>query len=120
MRKMLLAAALALMASGCAAKRISADIPTEHLAESRTAVRAAEDMGAASVPEAATYLGYAQQQVAAGQQLLTEGRYEAAELQLRQAAADAQLALALARAVPAENEARRMLEQVEALRSSPR
>lgn len=120
MRKMLLATALALMASGCASTRISADVPSQHLAESQTAVRAAEEVGAAQVPEAATYLGYAQQQVATGQQLLAEGRYEAADLQLQQAAADAQLALALARAVPLENEARRMLEQVEARRSSPR
>ena len=120
MRKMMLAATLALMASGCAAKRITAEPPTERLAESRTTIRAAEEVGAAQVPEAATYLGFAQQQVATAQQLMSEGRYEAADLQLQQAAADAQLAFALARAVPMENEARRMFEQVEALRSSPR
>ncbi|WP_224240176.1 DUF4398 domain-containing protein [Hyalangium gracile] len=118
MRKMILAAALALVATGCGAKRITADPPTERLAESQTTIRAAEQVGAARVPEAATYLGFAQQQVAAAQQLMSEGRYEAADLQLQQAAADAQLAFALARAVPLENEARRLLEQVEALRSS--
>jgi hypothetical protein len=120
MRKMLLAAALALMASGCAAKRITAEPPMGRLAESQTAIRAAEEVGAARVPEAATYLGFAQRQVAAAQQLMTAGRYDAADLQLQQAAADAQLAFALARVVPLEDEARRMLEQVEALRRSPR
>ena len=118
MRKTLLAAALALVASGCAAKRV--DPPTERLAESQTAIRAAEQVGAARVPEAATYLGFAQQQVATARLLIDEGRYDAADLQLQQAAVDAQLALALARAVPLANEARQMLEQVEALRRSPR
>jgi hypothetical protein len=119
MRKTLLLLALALVGPACGAKRVTAAPPTERLAESRTAIRAAELVGAARVPEAATYLGFAQQQVEAAQQLMTEGRYGAADLQLRQAAADAQLALALARAVPLENEARRMLEQVEALRRNP-
>jgi hypothetical protein len=120
MRKMILAAALALMGSGCAAKRITADPPTERLTESRTTIRAAEEIGAAQVPEAATYLAFAQQQVATAQQLMSQGRYEAADLQLLQAAADAQLAFTLARAVPTVNEARRMMEQVEELRGSPR
>ena len=120
MRKMLLAAAVTLLASGCAAKRISAEVPSEHLAESQTAVRSAEEVGAARVPEAATYLGYAQQQVATGQQLLAQGHYEAADLQLQQAAVDARLALTLARAVPMQNEAQRLLQQAEALRSNPR
>jgi hypothetical protein len=120
MRKTLLAAALALVACGCAAMRVTAEPPTERVAESQMAIRAAEEVGAARVTEAATYLGFAQQQVAAAQQLMTEGRYGAADLQLQQAAVDAQLALALARAVPLEDEARRMLQQVEALRRSPR
>jgi hypothetical protein len=120
MRKTLLAAALALVASGCAARRVTADPPTERLAESQTAIHAAEQVGAARVPEAATYLGFAQQQVATARLLIDEGQYDAADLQLRQAAVDAQLALALARAVPLANEARQMLEQVEALRRSPR
>lgn len=120
MRKTLLAAALALMGSACAARRVTAEPPTARLAESQATLRAAEQIGAARVPEAATYLGFAQQGVVTAQQLMSEGRYGAADLQLRQAAADAELALALARAVPLENEARRMLEQVELLRRSPR
>jgi hypothetical protein len=120
MRKTLMAAALALLASGCAARQVITDPPTERLAESQTAIRAAEQVGASRVPEAATYLGFAQQQVATARQLMNEGQYDAADLQLQQAAVDAQLALALARAVPLENEARQMLEQVETLRRSPR
>jgi len=120
MRKLLLAALLALLAFGCAAKQVRAEVPTARLAESQAAIRAAEELGAARVPQAATYLGFARQQVAQAERLMTEGRHDAADLQLRQAAADAQLALALARAVPLEDEARRLAEQVEALRRSPR
>ena len=120
MRKMLLALALALMASGCAAQQVMVEPPTERLAQSQTAIRAAEEVGAARVSQAATYLGFAQQQVAVAQQLMAEGRYDAADLQLQQAAADAELALALARAVPLEDDARRMFEQAEALRRNPR
>jgi hypothetical protein len=121
MRKTLLAAALALVASGCAVRQArTEETPTARLAESQAAIRAAEELGAARIPEAATYLGFARQQVQQAERLIQEGRDDAAELQLRQAAADAQLALALARAVPLEHEARRLTEQVDSLRRSPR
>jgi hypothetical protein len=116
MRKTLLAVALALMVSGCAVKRVTVGAPTERLAESQAAIRAAEQGGAARVPEAATYLGFAQQQVVEAERLMSQGRHDAAELQLQQAAADARLALALARAVPLEHEARRLTNQANALR----
>ncbi|MDY7226223.1 DUF4398 domain-containing protein [Hyalangium rubrum] len=120
MRKTLLTVALALMASGCAAKRISAEVPAARRAESHAAIRAAEQSGAGQVPEAATYLAFAQQQAAEAERLISQGHNDAAELQLRQASADAQLALMLARAVPLENEARRLTDQANALRRSPR
>jgi hypothetical protein len=120
MRKTLLAAALAVMVSGCAAKQVRTEAPAAQLAESQAAIRAAEELGAARIPEAATYLGFARQQVQQAQLLIHEGRHDAAELQLRQAAVDAQLAFALARAVPVEDEARRLTEQVDSLRRDPR
>jgi len=120
MRNTLLAVALAVLASGCSAKRVTADAPTERLAESQAALRAAEQSGAARVPEAAVYLGYAQQQLVEAQRLISQGRHDAAELQLHQASADAQLALALARAVPLEHEARRLTNQANALRGNTR
>jgi hypothetical protein len=115
MRKTLLAVALGVLVSGCAAKRVAADAPTERLAEAQAAIRAAEQSGAGRVPEAATYLGFAQQQLVEAERLMNEGRHDAAELQLRQASADAQLALAVAREVPLEHEARRLTEQANAL-----
>ncbi len=120
MRKTLLAVALAVFTSGCAAKRVTADVPTERLAESQAAIRAAEQSGAARVPEAAVYLGFAQQQLVEAERLISQGRHDAAELQLRQASADAQLALALARAVPLEHEARRLTNQANARRGNAR
>jgi heat shock protein HslJ len=120
MRKTLLAVALAVLASGCAAKRVTVDAPTERLAESQAAIRAAEQSGAARVPEAAIYLGFAHQSVVEAQRLMGQGRHDAAELQLKQASADAQLALAMARAVPLEDEARRLTNQANALRRNAR
>jgi len=120
MRKTLLAVALAVLTSGCSAKRVTVDAPTERLAESQAAIRAAQQSGAARVPEAAVYLGFAQQQVIDAERLMSQGRHDAAELQLQQASADAQLALALARAVPLEHEARRLTNQANALRGNPR
>ena len=121
MRNTLLAVALAALTFGCSAKRVTAaDAPTEHLAESHAAIRAAEQSGAARVPEAAIYLGFAQQQLVEAERLISQGRHDAAELQLRQASADAQLALAVARAVPLEHEARRLTNQANALRGNTR
>ncbi len=120
MGRTLLAMALALMALGCGAKRVKVEVPPALRAESLATVRAAEQSGAARVPEAATFLGFAQQQVAEAERLMAQGLYEAAELQLRQATADAQLALALARAIPLEREAQRLERQAEALRRNPR
>ncbi|MDC0711482.1 DUF4398 domain-containing protein [Stigmatella sp. ncwal1] len=116
MRHTLLAAALAFGASACATAPVRTEAPTARLAESHATLRAARDVGAAQVPEAATYLAFAQQQVIQAEQLMAQGENEAADLQLRQAAADARLAFALAQAVPLENEARRLAEQAESLR----
>jgi hypothetical protein len=116
MRNALLAAALALGVSACATAPVKSEAPTARLAESTATLRAAREAGAAVVPEAATYLGYAQQQVLQAEALMARGEHEAADLQLRQAVADARLAFALAQAVPLENEARQLAEQAERLR----
>ena len=115
MRRTLLTAVLCLGAFGCATTPHRA-IPQEQLVESQAAIRAAEEIGAERVPEAERYLTFARQQVSDAERLLTENEYEAAELVLRQAEADAELALALAREVPLRNEAQLLRQRVEALR----
>lgn len=115
MRRTLLTAVLCLGGLGCATTS-QQRVPQEQLVESRAAIRAAEEVGAERVPEAQRYLNFARQQVGDAERLLTENEYESADLVLRQAAADAELALALAREVPLRNEAQRLRQRVEALR----
>ena len=68
------------------------------------------------MPEAAVHLEFARQQIADAERLWVEGEEQAAELRFMQAEADAELALALARAVPLERESRRTAAQAESLR----
>ncbi|WP_164011510.1 DUF4398 domain-containing protein [Pyxidicoccus trucidator] len=115
MRPKLLAALLCLTFVGCAGQRVI-PVPTERRVEAEASLKAAEGAGAARVPEAARHLEYARQQLAAAERLLVEGEQEAAELRFRQAEADADLAHALARSVPMEQQARRTTQQAESLR----
>jgi small ligand-binding sensory domain FIST len=115
MRPKLSAALLCLALVGCAGKQVI-PAPNEHRVEAEAALRAAEESGASRVPEAARHLEFARQQIADAQRLMVEGEEDAAELRFRQAASDADLALALARSVPIQQEARRTTEQAEALR----
>lgn len=117
MRPKLLAALLCLplLGAGCAGARV-VPVPNERRVQAEASLRAAESAGAGQVPEAARHLEFARQQVADAERLLVEGEQEAAELRFMQAAADADLALALARAIPLQRQAQRATEQVESLR----
>jgi hypothetical protein len=114
-RPKLLAALLCLSVAGCAGQRVI-PVPTERRVEAEAALRAAEGSGAARVPEAARHLEFARQQIADAERLLVEGEEEAAELRFMQAEADAELALALARSIPVQQQARRTAEQAESMR----
>ncbi|MFB1483578.1 hypothetical protein [Corallococcus sp. RDP092CA] len=103
-------------ALGCAGKQVIATSTHQQRVQAEAALRSAENSQAPKVPEAARHLEYARQQIADGERLIREGEQEAAELRFRQAAADADLASALARAVPLKDEARRASEQAESLR----
>jgi Domain of unknown function (DUF4398) len=116
MRRTLLAAALSLGlgAAGCAHSPPAPVAQNDKLVESQAAIRAAEEMGAERVPQAARHLDYARQQVSDAERLLSEREYAAADLVLQQASADADLALALARAVPLQQEAQQLRERATA------
>ncbi|MFP2896906.1 hypothetical protein [Corallococcus sp. 4LFB] len=117
MRPKLFAAALLCVAAlGCASQQVIPTSTHQQRVQAEAALRSAENSQASNVPEAARHLEFARQQIAAGERLIQEGEQEAAELRFRQAAADADLAAALARAVPLKNEARRASEQVESFR----
>ncbi|WP_426756421.1 DUF4398 domain-containing protein [Myxococcus sp. Y35] len=115
MRPKLLAVLLGLTMMGCAGRQVL-PATNEQRVQAEASLRAAEGAGAARVPEAALHLEFARQQLADAERLWVEGEEEAAELRFRQAAADAELAHALARAVPLEREAARTAAQAESLR----
>lgn len=79
-------------------------------------MRAAEVGGAADNPKAALHLKYARDQVAEAKKLIEEEEFEKAEALLNRAAADGELALALARVENARADAQEALDEVEALK----
>ncbi|MET0390400.1 MAG: DUF4398 domain-containing protein [Polyangiales bacterium] len=72
--------------------------PSERLVTAEAAIRGARELGAqSSPPRAALHLQLAQEQVEKAKRYIADGEHERAELALRQAQADAELAIALAR-----------------------
>ncbi|MFP2933229.1 DUF4398 domain-containing protein [Pyxidicoccus sp. 3LG] len=119
MRPKLIATLLCLtvLGVGCAGKQVI-PAPNEHRVDAEASLRAAEGAGADRIPEAARHLEFARQQVADAERLMVEGEEEAAELRFRQAAADADLAHALARSIPMERAANQTARQAESMRRS--
>lgn len=99
---------------GCA----TASPPTQLLAESQAATRAADELGATDHPEAALYLKLAQEQIDAAKLLIEEKKYEGAEALLVRAAADAELAMQLSKSIDARTEADRLTQEVASLRGA--
>lgn len=102
---------LSLPAFGCA----SAPAPTEQLTTAKAAVRSAEELGASGVPAAELHVKLAQEQIAHASKLMEEGENERAARVLQRAAADAELALALAKEAAARNAAQRDVVQQQSL-----
>lgn len=72
--------------------------PSERLITAESSIRGAIEIGANSTPpRAALHLQLAQEQVERAKRFIADGMNERAELALRQAQADAELAIALAR-----------------------
>ncbi|MBM7113443.1 DUF4398 domain-containing protein [Archangium primigenium] len=116
MRRALIAVGLVFGVVGCAgAQRVP---PTGQLVDSQVTIRQAEEAGASAVPDAAQHLQWAQEQTEGARRLLEQNRRDEAALFLQRAAADAELALALAREAPARAEADRVLQQVQRLQQS--
>lgn len=86
-------AAFGLAALACA----GAPEPTERMASAQAALRAAKEVGAKDVPKAQLHQQLAQEQVDQANKLIKEGENERAEMILRRAQADAELAVAMAR-----------------------
>jgi hypothetical protein len=80
-------------AVGCA----SAPEPTERLATAKAGVHSARELGASSVPQAALHVKLAEEEIQRANKLIADGENERARALLDRAAADAELAVALAR-----------------------
>jgi hypothetical protein len=93
------------MASACATP------PRQQLMQTQSAIRAAEEVGAEDTPKAAYHLRVAQEQLEIGRGLMNDEERQA-ELILRRAEVDAELAMAYARSDEAWEEARQARDEV--------
>lgn len=99
------------LGAGCA----HTQVPTEELANSKSAIRSAELAGAENVPPAALHLQYAREQMSWAQDMIQQGDSRRAALMLDRAESDAELALSLAREEPVRQDAQRVLNQVRSM-----
>jgi len=93
---------------GCA----SAPIVLDRLPETEAPMRAAEELGAARVPQAALELKLAQDEEQQAKGFAKDGNKQRADMMMLRAQADAELAVALAREAPLQVEARNAAEAV--------
>ncbi len=93
-------------------------VTTEKLSATEAPIRAAEELGATRVPEAALELKLAQDEMEQAKQLLKNGNKPRADMMLLRAQADAELAVALAKEAPLQADARNATERVKALQQS--
>lgn len=96
---------------GCA----SAPIVLDKLPQTEAPMRAAEELGAARVPQAALELKLAQDEVQQAKAFLKDGNKQRADMMLLRAQADAELAVALAKEAPLQAEAKNVAEQVKTM-----
>ncbi|MGB5812251.1 MAG: DUF4398 domain-containing protein [Polyangiales bacterium] len=102
----------ALAAVGCG----SASMNQRQLADVQGAVRAAEEVGAQRIPDAALHLKLAREQIAYAEGLYKDDEPKRGSRMLDRAEVDAELALSLAKAEDVREEAREAKEQVDELR----
>jgi hypothetical protein len=87
------------------------------MADAMSAQRSAEEMGAEAEPQAQLHVKLAEEQISRAKGLMANGDNRRAEYVLVRAKADAELALALTRAVSAKSEARRAIDRATELQS---
>jgi hypothetical protein len=71
--------------------------PTERLTTAEAALRGAEEVGASRVPRAALHMQLGKEQTEKARRLMQDGYNERAELTLKRAQADAELAISIAK-----------------------
>lgn len=101
-----------LLFGGCG----SATMPQQQLTNTQAAIRGAEEAGAADAPDAAYHLQLAKEQLATVERLQAQGKDDHLALRLDRAAADAELAIALANEAETREAAEEARSQVQELR----
>jgi hypothetical protein len=114
MFKILLSTLTFLALTGCAAIQL----PAEQLESSESSVRAAEELGAQSVPSARLQLQLAHDQTVTAKKMAADGD-ERAPLVLARAQADAELALGLAREASVHQAALKAADELKAVKERP-
>ncbi len=99
---------------GCGA---AAPVPAGQVTETQAAIRAAEEVGAPSVPKAALHLKMAKDQVQTAQTQMSNSDNDQARMTLDRARVDAELALALAREAAFRAKAAEALDKIKKLRA---
>jgi len=89
---------VATLGMGC----MGATLPTAQVASAEASVRAAQELGAPSVPRAELHLRLAQEELKQAQQSAKDGDGDRGKMLLERARVDAELAIAIARQRKAE------------------
>ena len=105
--------AVAFVATGIAAGCASTGLSTE---ASTSGIRAAEEVGAAKVPQASLHLQLAKEELGKAKQLAANGEKAQAKSMLTRAEADSEMAVALAREEAEKVEALAAVERVRQLK----
>lgn len=98
--------ALAALLTGCATTQT---IESTTLAQTESPLRAAEELGADQVPAAALHTAYARDQIKVAKKYADEGDQRRANLMMKRAQLDAELAVLLAKSATASAEANQVL-----------
>jgi len=93
------------------------DAPTQQIAESQAAIRAATEVGADSEPQAALHLKMAKDRMNRAEALNAKGDYAEASALVDEARADAELALSLTREQSAKQRAEQAEKQTQSIQS---
>lgn len=102
---------VALFTIGCG----SSAVPLDRLTDAKATVRAAQEAGAQSTPQAALHLKMANDELASAQKAIDDNDGDRARLLLNQAQADADLSLALARGTTEKQQAQQAQAKIDSL-----
>ena len=106
-----IAGLIALFAVGCG----SSAVPLDRLTDAKATVRAAQEAGAQSTPQAALHLKMANDELASAQKAMDDNDNDRARLLLNQAQSDADLSLALARGTSEKQQAQEAQAKIDGL-----